>query len=116
MYRFPHRTVFALFLCALCLAPSSLLATQDTQGEIVMPEGTAISVVTAHDVTSKEAKPNDPVNFTVNEDLVIDGQVVVRKERRPSAASSIPRRAVISESLASLGFRSSRPKQLMTNR
>jgi uncharacterized protein DUF2846 len=30
-------------------------------------------------VTSKEAKPNDPVEFTVAEDLVINGQVVVRK-------------------------------------
>ncbi len=80
MYRSTHRPLFALLLlCATCLGPSSLFATQETQGDIVVPEGTAINVVTAHDVTSKEAKPNDPVNFTVNEDLVINGQVIVKK-------------------------------------
>ena len=80
MYRSTHRPLFALLvLCTLCLGPSSLLASQETQGEIVLTEGTPISVVTAQDVTSKEAKPNDPVNFTVNEDLVINGQVIVRK-------------------------------------
>ena len=49
------------------------------QDEIVITEGTAINVVTAKEVTTKEAKPNDPVDFTVAEDLVINGQVIVRK-------------------------------------
>ena len=49
------------------------------QDEIVVPEGTPINVVVAKEVTSKEAKPNDPVEFTIAEDLVINGQVVVRK-------------------------------------
>lgn len=49
------------------------------QDEIVLTEGTPISVVTVKEVTSKEAKPNDPVDFTVAEDLVINGQVIVRK-------------------------------------
>lgn len=49
------------------------------QDEIVVPEGTPIKVAVAKEVTSKEAKPNDPVEFTVTEDLVINGQVVVRK-------------------------------------
>jgi hypothetical protein len=49
------------------------------QDEIVVAEGTAINVITAREVTTKEAKPNDPVDFTVAEDLVINGQVVVRK-------------------------------------
>lgn len=80
MYRSTHRPLFALLLlCAICPGPASLFATQEAQGDIVLTEGTAINVVTAHDVTSKEAKPNDPVNFTVNEDLVINGQVVVKK-------------------------------------
>jgi hypothetical protein len=49
------------------------------QDEIVVPEGTAINVSVAKEVTSKEAKPNDPVDFTVTEDLLINGQVIVRK-------------------------------------
>lgn len=49
------------------------------QDEIVVAEGTPINVVTAKEVTTKEAKPNDPVDFTVAEDLLINGQVIVRK-------------------------------------
>lgn len=65
----------ALCFCYLAIRP----ARANQSDEIVLAEGTAINVVTAQDVTSKEAKPNDPVNFTINEDLVINGQVVVRK-------------------------------------
>ena len=49
------------------------------QDEIVLAEGTPINVVTAEEITSKAAKPNDPVKFTIADDLVINGQVVVRK-------------------------------------
>ena len=31
--------------------------------EVVLPEGTLINVAIAKEVTSKEAKPNDPVEF-----------------------------------------------------
>jgi hypothetical protein len=66
-------------ICCLLLAPTSLASVQDPVAEIVVSEGTPINVVTAQEITSKAAKPNDPVNFTVNEDLLINGQVVVRK-------------------------------------
>ena len=69
--------ILAIF-CSL-LTPASLATTQDPVAEIVLTEGTPINVVTAQEITSKAAKPNDPVNFTVNEDLVLNGQVVVRK-------------------------------------
>jgi hypothetical protein len=49
------------------------------QDEIIVAEGTPINVVTVKEVTSKEAKPNDPVEFTVAEDLVINGHVIVSK-------------------------------------
>lgn len=68
-----------LALSTLSFLPLISLVAQDNLDQIILTEGTAINVVTAHDVTSKEAKPNDPVNFTVNEDLVINGQVIVRK-------------------------------------
>lgn len=55
------------------------LPVTHSQDEIVVAEGTPINVITAKEVTTKEAKPNDPVDFTVAEDLVINGQVIVRK-------------------------------------
>ena len=75
------RTISAVVMFAICVlpAPASLATVQDPAAEIVVSEGTPINVVTAQEITSKAAKPNDPVNFTVNEDLVINGQVVVRK-------------------------------------
>lgn len=75
-----YRTVVILLVLSFCLLPTTTrLATHAEQDAIVLAEGTPIRVVTAQDITSKEAKPNDPVNFTVDEDLSVNGQVVVRK-------------------------------------
>ncbi len=72
------RTIVALaILCSL--GSPTLLAVQDNPDVIVLAEGTPINVVTAQETSSKDAKPNDPVNFTVDEDVVINGQVVIRK-------------------------------------
>ena len=69
-----------LIFANLCTLPSSAyLATRLQQDAIVLPEGTPIRVVTTQDINSKEAKPNDAVNFTVDEDVSVNGQVVVRK-------------------------------------
>jgi Protein of unknown function (DUF2846) len=54
------------------------LSKNSPQDEIVLAEGTPLKVVTTEEITSKEAKPNDPVRFTVAEDLVINGHVLVR--------------------------------------
>lgn len=55
-------------------------AFQETQtGEIVLAEGTPVNVVTTQEITSKTANPNDPVNFKVDEDLVVNGQVIISK-------------------------------------
>lgn len=56
-----------------------LSAEQDPVKELVLSEGTAIEVVTDQAITSKDAKPNDPVKFSVNQDVVVDGNVIVRK-------------------------------------
>jgi hypothetical protein len=79
MQKFVLSTIMVFAFIGLLLAPASIAIAQDPQTEIVLPEGTPINVVTAQEITSKQAKPNDPVNFTVNEDLVVNGQVVVRK-------------------------------------
>ena len=75
------RTLSPILILAICcsFASGTLARTQDPPAEIVLTEGTPINVVTAQEITSKAAKPNDPVKFTVNEDLVINGQVVVPK-------------------------------------
>ena len=66
--------LLVLVLLSACV-PASLSSAQD---DLVLSEGTAITVVTAQEITSKKAKPNDPVNFTVTEDVSVGGQVIVR--------------------------------------
>ena len=86
---YPHiKQCLAAILLAVLLSTYIHTAVTDREDDVVLPEGTPINVVTAKEVTSKEAKPNDPVDFTVAEDLVINGQVVVRKGT-PAAGSVI---------------------------
>jgi hypothetical protein len=60
------------------LRPTAAAQAHAGQSEIILAEGTPLKVIVAGNITSKEAKPNDPVNFTVVEDVVVDGQVLVR--------------------------------------
>ena len=78
MYPLTRRIVAAAFalLTAFLVHASGATLPQD---DIVVAEGTAVKVLTTSEITSKKAKPNDPVGFTVDEDVVINGQVVVRK-------------------------------------
>jgi len=78
MYPLTRRIVTATFalLTAFLITASGATLPQD---DIVVSEGTAVKVITTSEITSKKAKPNDPVGFTVDEDVVINGQVVVRK-------------------------------------
>ena len=71
--------VLAVVVSLSLLTTAGVGATQDPAKELLLSEGAAINVVTAQLITSKEAKPNDPVKFTVNEDVVVDGNVIVRK-------------------------------------
>ena len=75
-----HIKAVPVVILSACLLLSSLsIQSAPVEDEIVLTEGTSLVVVTAHEVTSKQAKPADTVKFTVNEDLVVNGQVVVRK-------------------------------------
>lgn len=88
---FPHikRSFVAIVMVASLSVPLYAAASVHRfQDEIVVTEGTPINVVTVKEVTSKDAKPNDPVEFTVAEDLVINGHVIVRKGT-PSVGSVI---------------------------
>jgi len=76
---YPRTVAAALCLLSLFLLNVSAMGPRRIEDEIVVAEGTAVKVVTTAEITSKKAKPNDPVGFTVDEDVVINGQVVVRK-------------------------------------
>lgn len=79
---FPHtkQSLVAIAVIALLSAHiQAAVSVSRLQDPIVVTEGTPVNVVTVKEVTTKEAKPNDSVEFTVAEDLVIDGQVIVRK-------------------------------------
>ncbi len=81
MYPPNRRIVAATFaLVAAFLAQASgAVPSRVPQDEIVVSEGTAVKVITTAEITSKKAKPNDPVGFTIDEDVMVNGQVVIRK-------------------------------------
>ena len=70
MYPLTRRIIAAAFglLTAFLVHASGATLPQD---DIVVAEGTAVKVLTTSEITSKKAKPNDPVGFTVDEDVVM---------------------------------------------
>lgn len=48
--------------------------------EVVIPDGTELTVVTNEEITSKTATEGDPLSFKVAEDVVINGRVVIAKD------------------------------------
>src|SRR4030095_10841716 len=73
------RRVPVVIFASCLLFSSVLIKSAPSEDEIILGQGTPLMVVTAQEITSKQAKPNDPVNFTVNEDVIVNGQVIVRK-------------------------------------
>ena len=47
--------------------------------EVVIPDGTELTVATIEEISSKTAVEGDPLTFKVDEDLVINGKVVIAK-------------------------------------
>lgn len=48
--------------------------------EILIPDGTEITVLTTDEISSKTATEGDPLNFKVAEDVIINGRVVIAKD------------------------------------
>lgn len=46
---------------------------------VVIPDGTEIAAVTTETISSKTAHEDDPITFKVDEDVVVDGVVVIAK-------------------------------------
>ena len=76
-------TLFLLLILAISpLAPtfaSTQEAPQSQPQEITVPDGTAFTVLTVDELSSKTAAEGDPVNMKVADDVVINGHVVIAK-------------------------------------
>ena len=66
---------FSISYCILGFAgePNSVFKT------VVIPDGTEISAVTTETLSSKTSKEDDPITFKVEEDVVVDGNIVIAK-------------------------------------
>lgn len=79
---------FALLIVAMAahsipLAASSRHEKQekvDQATDVVLPDGTEFTVVTTEDISSKTAAEGDAVTFKVEEDVKINGRVVIAKD------------------------------------
>jgi hypothetical protein len=72
-----HKMFAALLACVIAVQPTHVAGAQGA--DVIVPEGTRLRLVTAQEVSSKVAQVGDTVNFTVDEDLVVGGRVIVRK-------------------------------------
>lgn len=72
---------FTAQLTLLPVAAASFDQEAARQGvEVLIPDGTEFTVVTTEEISSKTASEDDPLNFKVEEDLKINGQVVIAKD------------------------------------
>lgn len=70
--------VVAVGLTFVILAQSMPASTIQTQGrEVVIPDGTDFTVVTTEEISGKTAVEGDPLTFKVEEDVKVNGQVVI---------------------------------------
>ncbi|HEX8285455.1 MAG TPA: hypothetical protein VF588_19025 [Pyrinomonadaceae bacterium] len=90
MKRFPLIRACALSLLVAMLAPTlapaaATLASapQDAAAangaEVILPDGTELNVVTTEEISSKTATEGDALTFKMDEDVVINGKVVIAK-------------------------------------
>jgi hypothetical protein len=71
-----------IYVMAIQPTPSVHAHSQDNGAraeEVVLAEGTSLNLVTAQEISSKAAKLGDPVSFKVDEDVAVNGHVVIGK-------------------------------------
>lgn len=87
MKRFPLIRACALSLTLAMAAPTlttaAAAAGQDARGavlgELVIPDGTELTVVTTEEISSKTAVEGDPLTFKVDEDVKVGGKTVIAR-------------------------------------
>lgn len=73
----------SFIILALCLCSSMVALAGEhhpkAKKPVVVPDGTEISAVTTETLSSKTAREDDPVTFKVEEDVIVNGSVVIAK-------------------------------------
>ena len=76
------KTACSLIILSLA-AWSSIFAIASKEAPlgktVVVPDGTEIAAVTTETLSSKTAHEDDPITFKVDEDVVVDGSVVIAR-------------------------------------
>jgi hypothetical protein len=73
-------TAISVQLTILPLGAATRQGTVPQATEVVIPDGTEFTVVTTEEISSKTATEDDPLNFKVDEDVKINGVVVIAKD------------------------------------
>jgi hypothetical protein len=73
-------SLFTIYCVLLTFSMLSIAQLPPSQGKsVVIPDGTEIPAVTTEMLSSKTAQADDPITFKVEEDVVVDGSVVIAK-------------------------------------
>ena len=112
VYRSIQIGAVVLAVLSLTLPSVTLLAAARQQdppahGENVktLPDGTEFTVVTTEEINSKTAAEGDPLTFKVEEDVKIDGQVVIAKDTLVKGVVAQAKKAGMMGKGGSLGIR-----------
>ena len=103
--------IVILAVVSLALPSLTLLAAarqQDpphTENIKVLPDGTEFTVVTTEEISSKTAAEGDPLTFKVQEDVKIDGQVVIARDTLVKGVVANAKKAGMMGKGGSLGIR-----------
>jgi hypothetical protein len=77
-------TLVAAVVAQLTLFPLAAISSGQEQvnqaTEVVIPDGTEFTVVTTDEISSKTATEGDPITFKVDEDVKINGHMVIAKD------------------------------------
>ena len=74
-----RRTISLFVIPCLILMYCSLQHASAQTKDVVIPDGTELSVVTTETISSKTATEGDPITFKIDEDVKIDDVVVIAK-------------------------------------
>ncbi len=73
-------TAITAQLTILPLSAATFKGAAPQTTEAVIPDGTEFTVVTIEEITSKTATEGDPISFRVDEDVKVNGHIVIAKD------------------------------------
>ena len=76
----PESVIMAMVQAANRPDNPTVVVKEELKGiEVTVPDGTAVSVITIDEISSKTASEGDALTFKVDEDVVVNGRVVIAK-------------------------------------